>query len=82
MQTVFQYLAKQYPMTMSFIFFDRDHLPTVFAHSMRDIAVNTVNINERSVVDTVAIIAAQDLDILIHLALPTDKFGFLLGHTR
>jgi hypothetical protein len=82
MQSIFQYLSIHYSLTMSFVFFDRGTMPTVFAGAMRDIATVTVNINEESVSEAAKIIAAQDLDVLIYLALPTNKLCFALAHTR
>jgi predicted Zn-dependent protease with MMP-like domain len=75
-------LAVEFRATMSLVFFDRDAMPTVFAHAMRDVAVRTVNIREDSVVETARLVAAEDLDVLVYLAVPTNKLAFLLAHAR
>lgn len=64
------------------VFFDRPHLVTVFAESMRRIAAEVLLLDPTNVSSSRSMIAAAKVDLLIYLSLSTEKFAYLLGQTR
>lgn len=64
------------------IFIDRPGLNTVFALEMRNIAVKTVVIKEEDIDWSIQKILDLNLDVLLYLALPTEKFSALTSLTR
>lgn len=64
------------------VFFDRPDLATVFGESMRRIAVQTVMLNPNNVLESAQSIVSASVDILLYLALSTERLSFLLGHFR
>lgn len=64
------------------VFFDRPGLHTAFAATMRDIAVKTIMLKTHDLSASRDLIADAAVDVLLYLALPTEKFSYLLAHSR
>ncbi len=64
------------------VFIDRKGLNTVFALEMRNIAIRTIIINEDDIDLSMKSILDLNLDVLLYLALPTEKFSALISLTR
>ncbi len=70
------------PSAADAVFFDRTGLHTVFAETMRGIAVQTVLLDQNDVSTSMQRVAEAAVDVLLYLALPTEKFSYLLAHAR
>jgi hypothetical protein len=64
------------------VFFDRPGLRTVFAEAMRSVAVRVVLLDVTNLETSRERVAAQQVDILLYLALPTEKFSYMMAHSR
>jgi hypothetical protein len=65
-----------------FVYFDRDSPSTATAEEMRRVASRIVYIDHNDLNVTRHTIAAERIDILLYLALPTEKFTVLLSQAR
>lgn len=64
------------------IFFDRTNLNTQFAAVMRDIATEVIEVDQFNCNASARLIREANVDILLYIALPTEKFTVLLSHMR
>ena len=64
------------------VFIDRIGLNTVFALEMRNIATKTILLDENDIDLSMKNILDLHLDVLLYLALPTEKFSALISLTR
>jgi hypothetical protein len=64
------------------VFFDRPDLYTAFGDSMRAISKQTITLDPSNVSECASRIAAAKVDVLLYLALSTERLTFLLGHYR
>lgn len=69
--------------TFELVFFVRPSSRTVFSAKMREVAKEVIILDPDKGVDAARhLIAEQDLDILLYIALPTEKFTTLLSMSR
>lgn len=64
------------------IFFDRQGLNTVFAEEMRFLAAEIHLIDNNNLVRSQSVIMNAKVDILLYLAIPTEKITYFLAHAR
>lgn len=70
-------------MTMHITYFARHGpSPTIFEQLVREVVSNVVFIDPFNVELSQLIIAQEQIDVLLYLALPTEKYTFLLAHSR
>lgn len=67
---------------IEFVFFDRPTLNTIFAEQMRSLSAEVAMLDTTNLESSRGIIAAAQLDILLYIGLPTEKFGWLLAQSR
>lgn len=69
-------------LTFDIVFFDRPDLYTAFGDSMRAISKQSITLNPSNVSECASLIAAAKVDVLLYLALSTERLTFLLGQFR
>jgi hypothetical protein len=79
---VIEQLILQFGEEVDLIFFDRPGLNTVFADRMRTIAKESYPIPQQDVFASQTLIAQVYVDILLYMAIPTDKITYMLAHSR
>lgn len=82
MQSVFQHIFTEHGNEFELVFFDRPGLITVFGYEMRLLASEIVFLLVDDFSKTAELIANTHLDIIIYLALPSDKQTYLLSGAR
>eukprot|EP00981_Chlorochromonas_danica_P006528 scaffold1420_cov182-Ochromonas_danica.AAC.6 len=75
-------LAKRWKERINLIFFDRYGLITVAADRIRSAAQEVIVLNDQHLSSAVEAIGRADIDVLLFMALGTEKFSFLLSHFR
>jgi hypothetical protein len=75
-------LFSNFSFRFELVFFDRPNLDTVFALAMRKIAVKTLVFDVNDVEHARGAIRDEDLDVLLYMALPTEKFSVFLAQSR
>ena len=63
-------------------FFDLPESNTVFAGLMHTFSKESFTLNTDNIHSSVELIASKNLDILMYIALPTEKFTYYLAHVR
>lgn len=76
---ILQYQGKEFQLLF---FYRDDSANTIFEKEMRELSYQSIKINQNDLIESRNIIANSMLDILIYLALPTEKFTFLLSQSR
>jgi hypothetical protein len=88
MQSVLEYLGREFIDYFTIIFFDRfPSLPTSFGYAMREIANLSLGggiftLVPDQIAASATIIQQATIDILLYMALPTDKLTYMLAHQR
>ena len=83
LQSLVQLNAADPSVEFQLVFFDRPGLHTIFAETMRNIAVETIVLEETiDVLQTAQLISNAKVDILLYLALPSEKLTVFLAHLR
>jgi hypothetical protein len=80
-QHIFRYFHLFYP-TIHVIFFDRSDLNTLFSSWMKEVAKEVIMISSENLYSSQQQILSSSIDILLYLALPTDKMTYFLAHQR
>ena len=68
--------------SLDLVFFDRHDLNNDFAHIARQRASEIIVLNEFDVVASATAIREAAVDVLLYIALPTEKFTVLLSQFR
>lgn len=77
---VIQQLASD--LTIDVIYFDRTTSNTGLSLFIRDVADEALYLDPFDLVASKSVIASANIDVLLYLALPTEKFTFLLAQSR
>jgi len=64
------------------VYFDRADSTTAISEFMKTISRETRLIDSQNLDSSREVIATAKVDILLYLALPTEKYTFLLAHAR
>lgn len=81
MQYILPFISQLFS-DIELIFFDRPGLITVFADWMREASVSSPLLNQDDLYYSRQQIVQAEVDILLYLALPTDKLSYFLAHHR
>lgn len=82
MQDIFKQLFLIYRDKYDLIFFEHEDLITFFADEMRSIALEIYTLNTLNVSYSQELISQANIDVLIYIALPTNKFTYFLSFAR